>query len=177
MTIDEQGRPEPPTSGTESETILGVVDFLRATLEWKCSGLSDEQLARPLASSTMTLSGMLTHLAFVEDYWCSFVVGEAPMPEPWATMVWDADEDADWHLADELTGDAVRALWTQRVATSTAVVASLLSEDVDALSRLHRRGDTEVSLRWVLPHLIEEYARHCGHADLLREAVDGQVGE
>lgn len=176
--VDEHGRPEPGRSASEADTLLGFIDFLRATIEWKCQGLDDEQLRTSVAASSMTLGGLLTHLAYVEDWWCTKVVGELSMPQPWASVDWRADPDWDWHLAATRTGEAVRAFWNERVAASQAIVAARLSADPSALERTYQvHGDDRVSLRWVLTHLIEEYARHCGHADLIREAIDGTVGE
>lgn len=90
-----------------------------------------------------------------------------------------ADRDWDWHSAAHDPGDALRALWAASVARSRAVTDRLLAEDPDALGRLHTRpkGKTHFSLRWILTHMVEEYARHNGHADLLRESIDGSVGE
>lgn len=178
MTVDEQGRPEPARSGSETETLLGFLDFLRATIEWKCRGLGDEQLRTTVAASSMTLGGLLMHLAYVEDWWCTKVVGESSMPQPWASVDWQADPDWDWHAAASWSGEAVRAFWNERVEASRSVVAARLDADASALDRTYPvHGDDRVSLRWVLAHLVEEYARHCGHADLLREAIDGSVGE
>lgn len=176
-TTDEHGRPEPPADAGEAATLRGYVAFLRATIDLKCAGLSDDDLGRALAPSAMTLGGLLTHLAFVEDYWCAFVVGGHHMPAPWSEMDWSADPDADWHLAASMGGDQARRLWRERVTASDDIVGSRLARGDAALSELYRRGDEQVSLRWVLTHLVEEYARHCGHADLLREAIDGQTGE
>ncbi|MBA3742860.1 DinB family protein [Sporichthya sp.] len=175
---DKHGRPEPPHSGDEAATLQGFLDYQRATLAWRCRGLSDEQLRLTLAPSPLTLGGMLSHLAYVEDYWFSTVVAEAPDPEPWASVDWKADPDWDWHLAATETGEALRALWEARVEASRAVVASALQE-ADALGRTHPAwgGSGQVSLRWVLTHMVEEYARHNGQADLIRESIDGETGE
>jgi uncharacterized damage-inducible protein DinB len=178
--IDEQGRPEPPRDAGESATLLGFLDYQRATFEWKCRGLTDEQLRIILPPTTMTLGGMLKHLALNEDYWCSEVAGGQPTPEPWASRRDDPDPDWDWHSAAQDTGEELRALWAERVDRSRRVVNALLgSEGTDALATIHPAWDGQgrVSLRWVLVHLIEEYARHNGHADLIRESIDGATGE
>jgi len=171
--LDDVGRPEPPCAGGELATLLGFLDYQRATLEWKTRGLDDAQLRRPLAPSTMTLAGLLEHLARVEDGWFAHTVAERGMPEPWAS------HDHHWPWSDALTrsGAELRALWASRVAASNVLVGRLITADADALDRTHPRGTGAVSLRWVLVHMIEEYARHNGHADLLREAIDGATGE
>lgn len=176
---DAHGRPEPPLDAGEADTLLGFLEFHRATLEWKTSGLSEEQLCATLGPSTMSLGGMLKHLALVEDYWFTEVAAGQPAPEPWASVDWKADRDWDWHSADKDTGEALRALWAASVARSRAVVDRLLAEGPDALDRVHARpsGRESMSLRWILTHMVEEYARHNGHADLLRESLDGSVGE
>ncbi|MGH3646047.1 MAG: DinB family protein [Micromonosporaceae bacterium] len=177
---DEHGRPEPPLEGDEVATLLGFLDYQRATLEWKCRGLSDEQLRVALPPTSMTLGGMLKHLAWVEDYWYTKTIVGEPMPEPWASVDWKADSDWEWHSAADDTGDELRALWADRVKRSRAVVDARLGQvEVEALRESYSAwgGQGRVSLRWVLVHMIEEYARHNGHADLIRESIDGQTGE
>ncbi|MDT7536730.1 MAG: hypothetical protein QOI82_315 [Actinomycetota bacterium] len=173
--IDEYGRPEPPVAGTEAETLLGFLDLQRATLAWKCHGLDDEQLRTPLAPTAITLAGLLKHLARVEDYWFGEVVAEQPTLEPWSSMPWAAE----WQNHIEHSGAELRALWGDRVAASRQVVESALADCDDALGGTHPawNGQGRPSLRWVLTHMIEEYARHNGHADLLRESIDGKTGE
>lgn len=179
--VDEVGRPRFPLRGTEVETLLGFLDHQRATLAWKCRGLTDEQLRATLHPTAMTLAGMLKHLAYVEDYWFTEVVAERTQaPEPWRDVDWAQDGDWDWTSAAADTGAQLRALWERSVERSRAVVAAELDGDAEAgLARAHEAwgGAGSVSLRWVLVHLVEEYARHNGHADLLREAVDGETGE
>jgi len=175
---DEHERPEPPLEGGEVATLLGFLDYQRATLEWKCRGLSDEQLRVALAPSAMTLGGLLKHMALVEDGWFTEVVGGEPVPEPWASAY--ADDDWEWTSAGDDPGEELRALWAERVERSRAIVATRLRQGEDAaLSQAHAAwgGQGRVSLRWVLVHMIEEYARHNGHADLIRESIDGQTGE
>ena len=177
---DDHDRPEPPQESGEVATLLGFLDYQRATLAWKCRGLSDEQLRVTLAPTSMTLGGLLKHLACVEDYWFTEVVGGEPTPEPWASADTEADPDWDWTSAADNSADDLRALWADRVQRSGAVVAARLSQgEAAALSTAHSAwgGQGRASLRWVLVHMIEEYARHNGHADLIRESIDGQTGE
>jgi len=178
--IDELGRPRPPQEAGETATLLGFLDYQRATLEWKCRGLSDDQLRVAVPPTSMTLGGLLKHLAYVEDYWLTQVVAGQPPAEPWTREDWEADPDWDWHSAADDPGDELRALWVERVERSRAVAGSQLSQgEAEALDEAHSAwgGQGRVSLRWVLVHMIEEYARHNGHADLIRESVDGQTGE
>jgi uncharacterized damage-inducible protein DinB len=176
--LDEQGRPEPPLAAGEVATLLGFLEFQRATLQWKCAGLDAAGLGATVAASSMTLGGMLKHLAGVEDYWCSqWLHGRDPEP-PWDTVDWDADPDWDWHSAAGETPEQLLTLWENAVARSRALVAEALTDG--GLERLARRtwpDGRAPSLRWILCHMIEEYARHNGHADLIRESVDGLTGE
>jgi uncharacterized damage-inducible protein DinB len=175
--LDEQGRPEPPVAGDETVTLLGFLEFQRATLAWKCSGLDASALQATVGVSPMTLGGMLKHLAYVEDHWFSrYLHGRAPQP-PWDTVDWKADPDWDWHSAAEDTPEQLLGLWQETVARSRSLVAEALADGgLDRLAR-RKRPDGVPSLRWILCHMIEEYARHNGHADLLRESVDGLTGE
>jgi uncharacterized damage-inducible protein DinB len=173
--IDDQGRPEPPPAGTEAQTLLGFLEHQRATLAWKCSGVDDDQLRTRLAPSVLTLGGLLKHLARVEDGWFGAVVAGGERLEPWRSTEWGAE----WLTAAGDSGDHLRALWASRVENSRRVVASALQAGSAALGTMHaaQGEDERTSLRWVLVHMIEEYARHNGHADLLRESIDGATGE
>ncbi len=175
---DDEGRPMEPLAGDEVATLQGFLDRQRATLEWKTRGLTDAQLRATTAASTMTPGGLLRHLSLVEDHWFTLTVGERPMPEPWAGVDWDARPDWDWDTAAEQTGEQLRRLWQQRCEASRDVVREALARP-GGLDATHPAwdGQARVSLRWVLVHMIEEYARHNGHADLLRESIDGQRGE
>ena len=171
--LDEHGRPDPPLSADETATLLGFLDFQRATLAWKCRGLTDEQLRADLSPTNMSLGGLLKHLARVEDIWFTECVAEEPLPEPWTAMEWAAEWDT------EESGEELRRLWEECVDRSRAVVAERLSAGASALDETHPAwgGRGHPSLRWVLVHMIEEYARHNGHADLLRQSIDGETGE
>ena len=180
MGTDEQGRLSPPHDGSEAATLAGFLDHQRATLAWKCAGLTDEQLRTSLAPTSMTLGGLLKHCAHAEDYWFAETVGRSYACEPWASADPDETWEWEWASAAQDSGEALRALWGDRVARARAVVAAeLAGGEQAALGRMHPAwgGQDQVSLRWVLVHMIEEYARHNGHADLLREALDGATGE
>jgi uncharacterized damage-inducible protein DinB len=171
---DEHGRPDPPLNGDEAATLVGFLDHQRATLAWKCRGLDDEQLRVALPPTRMSLGGMLMHLARVEDYWFDEVVAENGKREPWASMPWAAE----WQDAAHQSGEQLRELWADRVEASRRVVAARLTT-VEGLAEAHPAWDGQgrPSLRWVLVHMVEEYARHNGHADLIRESIDGETGE
>ena len=169
------GRVDPPQRGTEAELLYAFLDYQRATLGRKTSGLDAEQLARTLPPSTMTLAGMIKHLALVEDYWFSYVFAGNEDAPVFRDVDWDADPDWEWHSAIADEPAALRALHDGTVVHSRAVVAG---EDLGAVSvRANRRTGEKFSLRWIVLHMIEEYARHNGHADLIRESIDGQRGE
>lgn len=179
--IDDQGRPEPALAVGELQTLLGFLEFHRATLEWKTRGLTTEQLRRSIGASSMTLGGLLMHVAYVEDQWFICGVHDRERMTPWATVDWKATPNWEWDVAHVMSADAIRNQWTTsvercRVAFDEAVRAG----NPDALGTFAKRAmpsGERVSLRWILVHMIEEYARHNGHADLLREAIDGETGE
>ena len=179
---DDCERPAPPRAGTEAATLAGFLDQQRDTLGRKCRGLTDEQLRIALPPSPITLGGLLKHLACVEDSWFTEVVAGQQFPEPWASVDFEEDPDWTWQSAAADSGDALRALWAERVSRSRGILEAQLSAGADAALRQTHPvlywGDQErVSLRWVLTHMIEEYARHNGHADLIRESIDGQTGD
>ena len=176
--LDEHGRPEPPLAADEAGTLLGYLAYQRATLAWKCAGLDEAGLATRVGVSTMTLGGLLKHLAYVEDHWCAVRLHGLPAPAPWGAVDWAADEDWDWHSAAHDAPQELLALWQTSAARSQALVDEALADGgLDRLAAKAWADGRSPSLRWILVHLIEEYARHNGHADLLREAVDGQTGE
>ena len=176
--LDEHGRPEPPLAADEAATLLGFLDFQRATLAWKCSGLDAAGLRATVGVSSMTLGGLLKHPAYVEDLWFSRWLHGRDRQPPWDTVDWTADPDWDWHSAAEDSPEQLHALWRDAVSRSRALGAEALADG--GLGRPARRswpdGETP-SFRWIVVHMIEEYARHNGHADLLRESVDGVTGE
>ena len=176
--LDEHGRPEPPPAADEVASILGFLEYQRATFEWKCRGLDTAGLNATVAASTMTLGGMLKHLALVEDSWFQESLLGSTMPPPWGTVDWDADRDWEWHSAADDTPEQLRTLWSESVARSReAVSKTVAAGGLDQLAQRSWSDGRSPSLRWILLHMIEEYARHNGHADLIRESVDGETGE
>jgi uncharacterized damage-inducible protein DinB len=176
--VDEQGRPEPPLAADETGTLLGFLDYQRATFAWKCGGLDAAGLAATVAVSSMTLGGMLKHLAYVEDYWFSRFLHDRDPAAPWDTVDWKADPDWEWHSAAADTPEQLRALWQDAAARSRSLAAQALADGgMGVLARRTWPDGRAPSLRWIMCHMIEEYARHNGHADLIRESVDGLTGE
>ncbi len=167
-------RQDPDPSGDERTTLEQFLDYQRATLSSKTEGLRQEQLTWRLPTSALTLAGLLKHLALVEDDWIQVRFLGRPESEPWASAPWDEDRDWEFHTAIDDDPDELRALYRAACGRSRgAVAASALGDLSVGADRDGRRW----TLRWILIHLIEETARHNGHADLLREAIDGTVGE
>ena len=174
-------RKTPPLNGTETEVLVGMLDWHRDTLRIKAHGLTAEQLDQRLQPSTMTLGGMLKHVAYVEDWWFNQVFAGNPEPEPWVSVDWKADADWDWHSAAGDTPEQLRAILDDAIATSDRIVNEALAkrEGLDAEGQIpsRRHPGQMFNLRWIVVHMIEEYARHNGHADLIRESIDGEVGQ
>ena len=163
-------RVEPPLVGDERVSLEGFLDYHRQTLLWKCSGLTAEQLRRAASPpSTLTMLGLLRHLAEVEHGWFSLV---AQVPET-GVYCTDANPDGDFDDIADADPAADHAAYLAQCQRSRELAAGL------PLGHTFVRpgSDEEMSLRWVYLHMIEEYARHNGHADLLREAIDGATGE
>ena len=176
--LNERGREEPPAAGNETDTLLGSLERQRATLAWKCGGLDAAGMRATTAASTITLGGLLKHLALVEDdYFSGRLLGRDPLP-PWDTVDWDADPDWEWRSAAEDTPEQLMTLWQDAVARSRAAFAEALANGgLDQVAHRKWPDGRAPSLRRIMIDLIEEYARHVGHADLIRESVDGLVGE
>ena len=177
--VDEHGRPEAPIAAGEVDTLLGFLDFQRATLRWKCARVGSVGLRASAAATTMTLGGLLFHMTYVEDLWFSRMLhGRDPSP-PWDAVDWQADPDWEWDTAADHAPGHLREMWEEAVERSRAGVAEALAEG-EGFDRAAQRAwpdGRKPNLRWIVVHMIEEYARHNGHADLLREAVDGETGE
>ena len=169
---------EPPAAGTEIDTLLGSLERQRGFVAWKCGGLDADGLRRTLAPSTMTLGGLLKHLALVEDDMFSVKLqGHKPYGD-FALVDWDADPNWEWRTAADESPEQLMGLWQATVERSQRFVAEALAEGegLDRGSR-HLWRDGPHSLRRMVIDMIEEYSRHVGHIDLIRESVDGLVGE
>ncbi|WP_345065854.1 DinB family protein [Leifsonia kafniensis] len=166
-------RTDPDVTASERASLDQFLDYHRATLLGKTDGLGAEALATRLPSSELTLAGLLKHLALVESDWIQVRFLGKPQEEPWASAPWDDDRDWEFHTAVTDDPEALRELYRATCDLNRSSVAGI---DLDTLSGPDDTG-RQWSLRWILLHLIEETARHNGHADLLREAIDGVVGE
>jgi uncharacterized damage-inducible protein DinB len=176
--IDAQGRREPPVSADEAATLLGFLDYQRATFAWKCGGVDSAGLSATVAASSMTLGGLLKHMAFVESHWFNGSLFGREPESPWHSVDWKSDPDWEWRTAADDSPEELFALWEGAVARSrTRVDEAMVNGGLDQLAVRKWADGTAPSLRWILCHMIEEYARHNGHADLLREAIDGETGE
>jgi uncharacterized damage-inducible protein DinB len=166
-------RVDPNSTSDEFTSLTQYLDFQRATILLKTEGLTHEQLNQTLSPSTLTLGGLLKHLALVEDAWIHDRFCGLPKIEPWASAPLDVDEDWDFHSAAIDSPEELRALYKAACERSRVAIVGV---PLDQLAVAQRKvGDW--TLRWVLLHLIEETARHAGHADLLRESIDGVVGQ
>lgn len=163
-----------PKKADETETLLAFLDYYRALMLDKASGLSQDQLGVRLPPSTMTLAGIIYHLALVEANWFSNIFAGEGMGDPWASVDWDADRDWEWSIAPSMDPAAVLEAYREACGRSREIMAA--ADSLDQLSVKDRDGEPW-SLRWILVHMIEETARHAGHADLIRESIDGEVGD
>ncbi len=167
--------PDPPQQAGERETLLAFLDYYRAVMVDKASGLSDEQAHTRLQPSSLTLGSLLNHLALVEDDWFTLTFAGEELPEPWASAPWDDDRDWELTTAHEVPTIELFGRYHDAIARSRAI-----TDDVDDLDRLSQRTGSSgepFSMRWILVHMIEETARHCGHADFIRESLDGATGD
>lgn len=164
-------RPHTPKTAGERETLAGFLDYYRATLAIKCDGLTAVQLAeRAVPPSALSLLGLVRHMGEVEQGWFRGFAGE---PITWHYCEQNEDGDFEDVRGDESCVREAFDYWRGECAHAREIVAAA---DLDATLYRERSGTT-VSLRWILVHMIEEYARHCGHADFLRERIDGLIGD
>jgi hypothetical protein len=168
MTSTEIVRVDPPFTGGERETLNGFLDYLRDTVRIKCTGLSNEDARRSLLPSELTtVAGLLAHLRWVEAYWFEVVLDGAPDRAPYSKE----DPDGEFRSASEIPIEVLLHDYQQQCAISREIAAKLALDEKKPF-----RGGS-VGLRWVLVHMIEETGRHAGHLDILREMLDGEVGE
>lgn len=166
---------DPPYSGTERETLTTMLDYYRVVLFRKAAGLTDEQLGQRLGPSTLTIGSLLYHSALVEDHWFRSIWLADNSIEPWSSADWEADPDWEMTRAGALSGEEIRNQYQESVARSQVVLAE--AADLSQISQGKSKAGNSFSMRFILVHLIEEYARHCGHADLIRESIDGVTGD
>ena len=174
MTIEHR---EPPLAGTEAEHLIGALNRLRATFRWKTDGLDAAGLQTRIGASALTLGSLLKHLARAEDEMFTRKLDGTPVSPPWDTVDWDADPDWDFTSAADDTPSQLYEIWDTTIVRTQARLDAALENGGLELVTLAWPGRGQLSLRRLVCDLIEEYGRHTGHADLLREAVDGRVGE
>jgi uncharacterized damage-inducible protein DinB len=166
--MNYRGRRDAAVASTDELTLLtAFLDDLRETILWKLEGVTPEQARATLAPSGTSLLGMTKHLGFAERYWFQARFAGWDVSFPWS----EQDPDADWRVEEWETPEGVADFYRTEAERSRQVVAP-----APGLDTLAARGKP-VTLRWILLHMIEETARHAGHADLLREAADGATGE
>ncbi|MEU9975140.1 DinB family protein [Streptomyces sp. NPDC051014] len=166
-------RREPAFDADERTSLEGWLEFHRRTLAMKCEGLTDAQLGTAsVEPSPMSLMGLVRHMTDVERFWYRTVlVDEAVTPLYWT----DEDPDADFRLGEGVGRQEAYANWQAEIGAARRNAAGFALDD---LSRgRHRRSGQRMNLRWIHTHMIEEYARHNGHADLIRERIDGVTGD
>jgi uncharacterized damage-inducible protein DinB len=168
-------RIDPDPGGSEVLLLGQYLDYQRETVLRKADDLSGEQFVQKLRPSDLTLGGLLNHLALVEESWMEVRFLGRPERDPWVGVDWDTDPNWEFRSAADLRPEELRQRYREACYRSRQVVSDATSLDQQSVQPL--RGGTHFSLRWVLLHLIEETARHAGHADFLREAIDGAVGE
>jgi uncharacterized damage-inducible protein DinB len=168
-------RTDPDASGREHELLEQYLDYQRETILAKTEGLNREQMGQRLPSSSLTLGGLLYHLALVEEDWMEVRFSGLSEREPWAGVDWDADPEWEFRTGAGMEPETLRQRY--RDACDRSRRATSRATDLDQLSVKPLRNGQHFSLRWILLHLMEETARHAGHADLIREAIDGSTGE
>jgi Protein of unknown function (DUF664) len=168
---------EPSMTAGEVEMLVFALERSRAQFAWKCGGLDAAALRKPHPPSAMTIGGLLKHLALVEDSKVAdFLTGE--WAGPWRRADFEADPDWEWHSAADDSPEELYALWRGAVERSRAAWTRVLADGgLDQPSRFKTPSGWSPNLRRVLVDVHDEYARHTGHADLFREAIDGLVGE
>ena len=164
--MGDRDRQEPPRPGPEKDMLLGFLRYERDTVVWKLDGLDEEQLRWQHAPSSLTLLGLVKHLTDVERTWFQ------------VRFAGEADHDAwnperHWRIEPDDTSAGLIAAYRSACAASDRIVQAHALADVAAKTPPHRPG---VTLGWILIHMVQETARHAGHADLIREAIDGRTG-
>jgi uncharacterized damage-inducible protein DinB len=173
--IEAPVRSEPPTTAGEWDMLDGWLEYHRRTLLTKCAGLTDEQLRiRSVEPSTLSLIGLLRHMTIVEYAWFEKVFTGAPERTLYSS---DDDLDYEFNAIDDATGDEAHAEFLRACEISRVSTKGRSLDDVSVYAPSADTPGRVYSLRWIMTHMIEEYARHNGHADLLRERIDGATGD
>jgi uncharacterized damage-inducible protein DinB len=166
----ETDRFEPPTHASPIETLRGFHKFLRDTLTWKCTGLTEQQLRWSPVESGTSLLAILKHSINTERWWIATAIGGRDVPLDWSAD----DPDGDWRLEAGDTFESLLTAWNAEDRRSDDVLAN---ETLDRVVMRPGRPETTYSVGWILTHMVEEVARHVGQADIIREQIDGKTGE
>ena len=167
--------PDLVPASDELTTLTSFLDYYRAVMVRKAQGLTQDQMATRLGPSALTIGGLLKHLAVVEDAWFTKrLLGQDDI-EPWASVDWEAEPD--WDFASAAADDPADLVRVYQEACERSRVAVVDVGDLDAVSILANSRGQYFTMRWILVHMIEETARHAGHADLIRESIDAVVGD
>ena len=169
---------EPPLAGTEVEHLLGALRRMRTTFRWKAGDLDEAGLRHRIDSTTLTLGGLLLHLAANEDHITATKLRGEEVGDPWRSMQHDGSDDWEMDAGTRLPAAEIYAIYDATVRRTDERVAAALDEGgLDLVAHVDDGNGNHGTLRRLLFDLLEEYGRHTGHADLLREAYDGRVGE
>jgi hypothetical protein len=163
-------RADPPPQGGELDVLAGFLDYLREAIVIKATGIDEDDVRHPMTPSGVSLLGIVKHLAYVERWWFAWTFSGLDVEFPFT----DDDPDADWRIEPDDRREVILDLYRTEIARARAVVAASGPDDPSARSG---RNGQPYSLRWIMTHMIEETGRHAGHADILREQLDGATGE
>lgn len=164
-------RPTPPMTADERSTLEGWLEFYRATLAAKCEGLTEDQVRfASVPPSALTLLGLVQHAAEVERNWFRRVLAGESAPAIYGPAVHPQGHDGGFNITAESSLNAALETWQREIEQARSICAQRSLDHPSAFA------GGEVSLRWIYTHMATEYARHCGHADLIRERIDGAAG-
>lgn len=166
---------DPTAAPSERQGLEEFLDFYREVMRRKVIGLDSAALNRTVAASSLTLGGIIKHLSLVEEQWFVEDILGQELSEPWAAIDWKVDRDWDFESAADDTPDYLLELHAKACEQSRQILAGI--DDLDTLVAREPSSGDRFNVRWVLIHMIEEYARHVGHADLIRESIDGSTGD
>lgn len=166
---------DPKKAPAERQGLEEFLDYFRQVVRRKAEGLTPAQLTHSVASSSLTIGGIVRHLTLVEESWFLEVFQGGELGEPWASADWKSEPDWDFDSAAGSTAEELLATHAHACERSRKILAEV--DDLDALTVRSGHDGTKFNVRWILIHLVEEYARHAGHADLIREDIDGQTGD
>ncbi|MET7311838.1 MULTISPECIES: DinB family protein [unclassified Streptomyces] len=170
--------PTPSAARTEADSLRSVLERNRRTFAWKIWGLAEKGLRATTAASSMTLGGLVKHVALVEADWLAVKLAGREYGAPWDAVDFDADPDWEWRTGALDSPEDVYTVWREAVERSRDLVVEIIEErGLDGPASFTWPNGRTPTVRDMLLDMIEEYARHTGHADILREAVDGRVGE